>query len=110
MFKVFARVIEETPTSESLEMDKDNLNKLLDAKIPGRRGSWGDIKEKFSYGGGLRGAILAFTAILMTRLMPYLALLPPINLPSLRKKRMLSGLMKTRPRQNQDITAIGPIP
>ena len=51
MIEVFTTVVEETPTLESLGMDKDDLNKLLDAKFPGRRGSWGDIKEESSHGG-----------------------------------------------------------
>ena len=53
VFEVLATVIvEETPTLESLGTDNDDLNKLLDAKFPRRRCSWGDTDEDFSHGGG----------------------------------------------------------
>ena len=52
VFEVFATVVEETPTLESLGTDKDDLNKLLDAKFPRRRCSWGDTDEDSSHGGG----------------------------------------------------------
>ena len=52
MFKVFATVVGETPRLKTLGTDKDNLNKLLDAKFPRRRCSWGDTDEDFSHGGG----------------------------------------------------------
>jgi serine/threonine protein kinase len=50
VFEVLATVIvEETPTLESLGTDKDDLEKLLDAKFPRR----GDCKEDSSHGGGV---------------------------------------------------------
>jgi hypothetical protein len=52
VFKVFATVVGETPRLKTLGTDKDNLNKLLDAKFPRRRCSWGDTDEDFSHGGG----------------------------------------------------------
>jgi hypothetical protein len=51
VFEVFATVVEEMPTLESLGTDKDDLNKLLDAKFPRRRGSCGDIEEDSSHVG-----------------------------------------------------------
>ena len=58
VFEVFTTVVEETPTLKSLGTDKDDLDKLLDAKFPRRRCSWGDIKRR---------AIKAITMILTTR-------------------------------------------
>jgi hypothetical protein len=57
VFEVLATVIvEETPTLESLGTDNDDLNKLLDAKFPRRKGSCGDIEEESSQGGGVEEA------------------------------------------------------
>jgi hypothetical protein len=52
VFKVFATVVGETLRLKSLGTDKDDLNKLLDAKFPRRRCSWGDTDEDSSHGGG----------------------------------------------------------
>ena len=59
VFEVFATVVEETPTLESLGTDKDDLNKLLDAKFLGGRCSRGDIKEESSHGGEGEGGDLS---------------------------------------------------
>jgi len=53
VFEVFATVVEETPTLESLGTDKDDMNKLLDAKFPRRGGSRGDLEEDSSHVGGI---------------------------------------------------------
>ena len=52
MFKVFATVVGETLRLKSLGTDKEDLNKLLDAKFPRRRCCWGDTDEDSSHGGG----------------------------------------------------------
>ena len=80
VFKVFATVVGETPRLKSLGTDKDDLNKLLDAKFSRRRCSWGDTDEGPSHGGGVEESDNSNQTILTTRSIPCSTLPPPNEL------------------------------
>jgi hypothetical protein len=97
VFEVFAMVAKDTLTLESLGADRDNLNKILDAKFPRRRCSWGDIKEDSTHCGEVEGGNLSNHDNLDDKIDAVIVSTCSKDHP---KKRTLSGQMKTRPRQN----------